>query len=266
MYFIMAPTVGVKVDLTPMIGADFLKIELKHLNKTYPHGKAALKDIDLTLASPSLIGLVGPNGAGKSTLMKLLTANLLPTSGEILMDGLPLLKREKALKSSLGYLPQEFGLFEDLSTAQFLDYMAAIKCLDKRAAKEEIDRVIELTHLQDKRKAKIRTLSGGQKQRVGIAQSLLGDPKLLIFDEPTVGLDPAERFAFRNLFAETAKSRLVILSTHIIEDVQSACDHLVVLNGGEIFYTGTPESLMTEKNAAALEDAYLALVNGRASA
>lgn len=241
-----------------------MKIELKNLSKTYPREKAALKDVNLTLASPSLVGLVGPNGAGKSTLMKLLTANLLPSSGEILIDGLPLLKEEKTLKSSLGYLPQEFGLFEDLTTAQFLDYMAALKCPDKKTAKKEIDRVITLTHLQDKRKAKIRTLSGGQKQRVGIAQSLLGDPKLLIFDEPTVGLDPAERFAFRNLFADIAKSGLVILSTHIIEDVQSACDHLVVLNDGEIFYTGTPETLIAEKHAATLEDAYMALVNGRA--
>ena len=240
-----------------------MKIELKNLSKTYSGGKVALKNINLTLASPSLVGLVGPNGAGKSTLMKLLTANLLPSSGEILIDGQSLLKREKALKSSLGYLPQEFGLFEDLTTAQFLDYMAALKCLDKKTAKQEIDRVIALTHLQDKRKAKIRTLSGGQKQRVGIAQSLLGNPKLLIFDEPTVGLDPAERFAFRNLFTNTAKSRLVILSTHIIEDVQSACDHLIVLNSGEIFYAGTPEALMEAKNTPSLESAYIALMNGR---
>jgi ABC-2 type transport system ATP-binding protein len=246
-----------------MNGADFLKIELKNLSKTYKGEKAALKNINLTLASPSLIGLVGPNGAGKSTLMKLLTANLLPSSGDILVDGLPLLKQEKALKSSLGYLPQEFGLFEDLTTAQFLDYMAALKCLDAKTARQEIDRVISLTHLQDKRTAKIRTLSGGQKQRVGIAQSLLGDPKLLIFDEPTVGLDPAERFAFRNLFADTAKSRLVILSTHIIEDVQSACDHLIVLNGGEILYAGTSETLMTAKGTASLETAYMALMSGR---
>ena len=249
-----------------MKGVDFMKIELKNLSKTYPGGKAALKDINLTLASPSLVGLVGPNGAGKSTLMKLLTANLIPSSGEILIDGQPLLKRERTLKSSLGYLPQEFGLFEDLTTAQFLDYMAAIKCLDKKTAKQEIDRVIALTHLQDKRKAKIRTLSGGQKQRVGIAQSLLGDPKLLIFDEPTVGLDPAERFAFRNLFADAAKSSLVILSTHIIEDVQSACSHLIVLNSGKIFYAGTPEALMEAKNTPSLESAYMALMDGRVCA
>lgn len=240
-----------------------MKIELKNLQKTYKGGKAALKDVSLTLASPSLIGLVGPNGAGKSTLMKLLTANLLPSSGEILVDGRPLEKQEKLLKSSLGYLPQEFGLFEDLTTAQFLDYMAALKSIEKRAAKEEIDRVIALTHLEDKRRSKIRTLSGGQKQRVGIAQALIGNPKLLIFDEPTVGLDPAERVAFRNLFTEAARSRLVILSTHIIEDVQSACDHLIVLDNGEIRYAGTPEALMAQKNAPSLEAAYMALMDGR---
>lgn len=241
-----------------------MKIELKNLSKTYKGGKAALKNINLTLASPSLIGLIGPNGAGKSTLMKLLTANLLQNSGEILIDGLPLIKQEKTLKSNLGYLPQEFGLFEDLTITQFLDYMAALKCIDKKASSKEIDRVIMLTHLNEKRKAKIHTLSGGQKQRVGIAQALLGDPKLLIFDEPTVGLDPAERVAFRDLFTETAKSRLVILSTHIIEDVQSACDHLVALGGGELLYSGTPESFIEEKGASSLEMAYMALVSRRA--
>lgn len=243
-----------------------MKIELKNLQKKYQGGKTALKGISLTLASPSLIGLVGPNGAGKSTLMKLLTANLLPSSGEILVDGRPLLEQERYLKSNVGYLPQEFGLFEDLTTEEFLDYMAALKCIEGKRVKDEINRVIAITHLQDKEKSKIRTLSGGQKQRVGIAQALLGEPKLLIFDEPTVGLDPAERVAFRNLFAQTAKNRLIILSTHIIEDVQSACDHLIVLDQGEIRFDGTPEQLMTQKNTHSLEKAYMALMEGRAYA
>ncbi len=254
-----------------------MKIELKNLQKTYKGGKNALKDICLTLESPSLIGLVGPNGAGKSTLMKLLTAHLLPSAGEILIDGQPLIQQEgpskqqqapspsSYVKSSLGYLPQEFGLFEDLTVTEFLDYMSALKCIGKKAAKKEVDRVISLTHLQDKRKARIRTLSGGQKQRVGVAQALLGDPRLLIFDEPTVGLDPAERLAFRNLFAAAAKDRLIILSTHIIEDVQSACDHLIVLNQGEIRYVGTPETLMAQEHASSLEDAYMSLMNGGAT-
>ncbi|HEY8422828.1 MAG TPA: ATP-binding cassette domain-containing protein [Thermoclostridium sp.] len=239
-----------------------MKIELKNLHKKYKGGKTALRDISLTLASPSLIGLVGPNGAGKSTLMKLLTANLLPSSGEILIDGLPILKQEKLLKSSLGYLPQEFGLFEDLTTEQFLDYMSALKSIERKNARDEVDRVIKITHLEDKRKSKIRTLSGGQKQRVGIAQALIGKPDLLIFDEPTTGLDPAERVRFRNLFAELSKSRLIILSTHIIEDVQSACDYLIVLNHGEILFAGLPGKLMQQKNAGSLETAYMSLMEG----
>lgn len=245
-----------------MKGVVFLKIELKNLHKKYKGGKTALRDISLTLASPSLIGLVGPNGAGKSTLMKLLTANLLPSSGEILIDGLPILKQEKLLKSSLGYLPQEFGLFEDLTTEQFLDYMSALKSIERKNARDEVDRVIKITHLEDKRKSKIRTLSGGQKQRVGIAQALIGKPDLLIFDEPTTGLDPAERVRFRNLFAELSKSRLIILSTHIIEDVQSACDYLIVLNHGEILFAGLPGKLMQQKNAGSLETAYMSLMEG----
>jgi len=243
-------------------GVVFLKIELKNLHKKCKGGKTALRDISLTLASPSLIGLVGPNGAGKSTLMKLLTANLLPSSGEILIDGLPILKQEKLLKSSLGYLPQEFGLFEDLTTEQFLDYMSALKSIERKNARDEVDRVIKITHLEDKRKSKIRTLSGGQKQRVGIAQALIGKPDLLIFDEPTTGLDPAERVRFRNLFAELSKSRLIILSTHIIEDVQSACDYLIVLNHGEILFAGLPGKLMQQKNAGSLETAYMSLMEG----
>jgi len=243
-------------------GVVFLKIELKNLHKKCKGGKTALRDISLTLASPSLIGLVGPNGAGKSTLMKLLTANLLPSSGEILIDGLPILKQEKLLKSSLGYLTQEFGLFEDLTTEQFLDYMSALKSIERKNARDEVDRVIKITHLEDKRKSKIRTLSGGQKQRVGIAQALIGKPDLLIFDEPTTGLDPAERVRFRNLFAELSKSRLIILSTHIIEDVQSACDYLIVLNHGEILFAGLPGKLMQQKNAGSLETAYMSLMEG----
>ncbi len=240
-----------------------MRIDLQNLQKNYKGGKSALKGLNLTLASPSLIGLVGPNGAGKSTLMKLLTANLLPSSEEIMVDGQPLTKQEKLLKASLGYLPQEFGLFEDLTVAHFLDYMAALKGIERNAVRHEIDRVLTLVHLEDKRKAKIRTLSGGQKQRAGIAQALLGTPKLLIFDEPTVGLDPAERVAFRNLFIHMAKSCLVILSTHIIEDVQSACDHLIVLNQGEVLYAGTPDELMLQKKSVSLESAYMALVGGR---
>ena len=219
-----------------------MEISIQNVSMTYPSGKQALRDLSLDLGSPSLIGLLGPNGAGKSTLMKLLTAALLPTSGSILVDGQPLAKAERQLKARLGYLPQDFGLFDELTVTEFLDYMAALKGV--REAKAAIRRVIGAVNLEEKAKARLRTLSGGQRQRVGIAQALLGDPSLLILDEPTVGLDPEERIHFRNLFSRTAQDRLVLLSTHIIEDVQSVCDQIVVIHHGTILFTGTPEQLI----------------------
>ena len=219
-----------------------MQISLQELTMTYPSGKKALQGVNLELDSPSLVGLLGPNGAGKSTLMKLLVAGLLPTGGAIRVDGEPLLRRERALKARLGYLPQDFGLYDELTVTQFLDYMGALKGLrDSRGA---IRRAIEEVHLEEKAKAKIRTLSGGQRQRVGIAQALLGEPELLIFDEPTVGLDPEERIHFRNLFSRLAQKRLVLLSTHIIEDVQSVCSRLLVLHRGKLRFDGPPEELI----------------------
>lgn len=238
-----------------------LKLELRSVSKFYRGQKTALSNVSLCLESPGLVGLVGPNGAGKSTLMKLLTANLLPSQGEVLLDGSSLLSQEKKLKASLGYLPQEFGLFEDLTVSQFLDYMAALKQLRTSGISDELDRVIAATNLQEKRHARIRTLSGGQKQRVGIAQALLGDPQLMILDEPTVGLDPAERVAFRNLFSKNAADKLVILSTHIIEDVQSVCNRLLVLDQAVVLYDGTPEGLMEQQQQASLESAYMKLMS-----
>ena len=219
-----------------------MELNIQNVSMTYPNGKQALKGLDLDLKSPSLIGLLGPNGAGKSTLMKLLTAALLPTSGSILVDGQPLAKAERQLKARLGYLPQDFGLFDELTVTEFLDYMAALKGV--REAKAAIRRVIGAVNLEEKSKARLRTLSGGQRQRVGIAQALLGDPSLLILDEPTVGLDPEERIHFRNLFSRAAQERLVLLSTHIIEDVQSVCGQLVVMDHGQVLFTGTPEALI----------------------
>ena len=200
-----------------------MQITLQELNMTYPNGKKALQGVSASLDSPSLIGLLGPNGAGKSTLMKLLVAGLLPTGGAIRADGEPLTKCERAYKARLGYLPQDFGLFDELTVEQFLDYMGALKGL--RSGRESIRAVIEAVHLGEKRRARIRTLSGGQRQRVGIAQALLGDPAFLIFDEPTVGLDPEERIHFRNLFSRLAQDRLV-------------------LHQGRLRFDGTPEELI----------------------
>ena len=218
-----------------------MNIQIQSVSMTYPGGKAALREVSLSLGSPCLIGLLGPNGAGKSTLMKLMTAALLPTGGEIRIDGQPLSKAEKALKQRLGYLPQSFGLYDELRVYQFLDYMAALKGISP--ARAAVERAMEAVNLTELRKKKIRTLSGGQRQRVGIAQALLGDPELLIFDEPTVGLDPEERIRMRNLFASLAREKLVILSTHIIDDVQSVCGQLTVINRGKILFSGSPEAL-----------------------
>ena len=219
-----------------------MEINIQTVGMTYPNGKQALKGLSLDLRSPSLVGLLGPNGAGKSTLMKLLVAALLPTTGSILVDGQPLTRVERQLKARLGYLPQDFGLFDELTVEQFLDYMAALKGL--RGPRAVIRQVIRSVNLEEKARAKIRTLSGGQRQRVGIAQALLGDPELLILDEPTVGLDPEERIHFRNLFSQTAQDRLVLLSTHIIEDIQSVCGQLVVIDQGQVLFSGTPEALI----------------------
>lgn len=225
-----------------------MQMSIRNVSMTYETGKQALRGVSIEMQSPSLIGLVGPNGAGKSTLMKLLVASLLPTQGELLLDGAPLAQQEKRLRAQLGYLPQAFGLYDELTVWQFLDYMAALKRIkDSRAA---IDTAIAQTNLSAQRKTRIGTLSGGQRQRVGIAQALLGNPgpqggpRLLILDEPTVGLDPEERISFRNLFSRTSEDKIVLLSTHIIEDVQSICGRLIVIDLGRILFDGAPEALI----------------------
>ena len=239
-----------------------MEILMKHVSLTYPDGRQALKDISLTLRSPGLIGLLGPNGAGKSTLMKLLTASLLPSSGTILADGQPLEVCERRLKSCLGCLPQEFGLFDELTVCQFLDYMAALKGLSGQ--NDAVGKAISAVRLEEKAKSRISSLSGGQRQRVGIAQALLGEPSFLIFDEPTAGLDPEERAQFRNQFSRLAKDRLVLLSTHIIEDIQAVCSQLVVLCRGQILFWGTPEELIRTVSPGNLSED--AVPTGKASA
>lgn len=219
-----------------------MQIKMNDLGMTYSNGKRALDGINTCLESPNLIGLLGPNGAGKSTLIKLLSASLLPSQGSIELDGKPLRQREAELKKNLGYLPQTFGLYDELTIWQFLDYMAALKGISD--AKPAIEKALAAANLSALSKKRIRTLSGGQKQRVGIAQAMLGEPKFLIFDEPTVGLDPEERIHFRNLFSGLSRDRLVLLSTHIIDDVQSICNRIIVINGGRILFEGFPAELI----------------------
>jgi ABC-2 type transport system ATP-binding protein len=218
-----------------------MKIKINGITMIYPSGKQALDNVTMQMESPNLIGILGPNGAGKTTLMKLLIVGLVPTRGEILLDGKALLSEEKRLKSQMGYLPQSFGLYDELTVWQFIDYMAALKGIKDKAT---INEALEQASLTDHRKVRIRNLSGGQRQRVGIAQALLGSPHLLILDEPTVGLDPEERVKFRNLFSEMARDKIVVLSTHIVEDVQSICNRVLVINNGQILFDGAPADLI----------------------
>lgn len=221
-----------------------MEIKIQNVSMTYPSGKQALKGLNLELKSPSLIGLLGPNGAGKSTLMKLLVAALQPTGGNILLNGVPLAKVESQLKASLGYLPQDFGLFDELTVTQFLDYMAALKGISN--PKAAIQKTIQAVNLEEKAKSKIRTLSGGQRQRVGIAQALLGNPPFLILDEPTVGLDPAQMIEIRSLIHDLGKTHTVILSSHILSEVQTVCDRVLIISGGKLIAQGTPEELAVQ--------------------
>lgn len=219
-----------------------MEIKLKNVTKKYK-GITALNNINLTIKTPAMIGFLGPNGAGKSTLMKILVGQLMESSGEITVDGKKLSKNLDYLKKRLGYLPQDFGLYDELTIEEFLDYMACLKGIVKNR-KESIESSIKNTNLLEKRKSKIKTLSGGQKQRVGIAQALLSDPELIIVDEPTVGLDPEEKIKYRNLFSQGASNKIVILSTHIVEDVESICNVLIVLNKGQILFNGLPSELV----------------------
>ena len=218
-----------------------MKIDVKDVTMIYPSGKKALQNVRFSVESPDFVGILGPNGAGKSTLMKLMTAALRETRGKIELDGKSLLSQESMLKRNLGYLPQVFGLYDELTVWQFMDYMSALKGIKD---KEEIEWALEQTGLKDKRKIRIGNLSGGQKQRVGIAQAIVGHPELMILDEPTVGLDPEERIRFRNIFSEMSRDRIVFLSTHIVDDVQAVCNRVLVIYGGRILFDGAPSDLI----------------------
>lgn len=218
-----------------------MKVDIKDVTMIYPSGKKALNDVSFSIESPDFVGILGPNGAGKSTLMKLMTAGLRETRGDILVDETKLRSQENEFRRRLGYLPQTFGLFEELTVWQFLDYMAALKQIRN---KEDLEWALEKTGLTEMRKQRIGRLSGGQKQRVGIAQAIMGKPEIMILDEPTVGLDPEERVRFRNIFSEMSSDRIVFLSTHIVDDVQAVCNRVLVIYGGCILYDGTPAELI----------------------
>ena len=220
-----------------------MQITLQELNMTYPNGKKALQGVSASLDSPSLIGLLGPNGAGKSTLMKLLVAGLLPTGGAIRADGEPLTKCERAYKARLGYLPQDFGLFDELTVEQFLDYMGALKGL--RSGRESIRAVIEAVHLGEKRRARIRTLSGGQRQRVGIARALALNPRFIVCDEPVSALDVSIQAQILNLMQDLQKEfhLTYMFITHDLSVVYHISDEIMVMYLGQVIEKAPAEKL-----------------------
>jgi ABC-2 type transport system ATP-binding protein len=223
-------------------------ITIQNLTKTYKGDVQALCNLDLEIPGTGMFGLLGVNGAGKTTLMRILAGLLNPTGGEVRVFGndVTTARGKQVVKTLLGYLPQEVGLYPDLSAREFLDYIAILKgVMDRAMRQQQIAEVLDLVRLTDVADRRLKTYSGGMKQRVGIAQALLGEPKLLIVDEPTAGLDPEERVRFRNLLAEVAQRCAVILSTHIVEDVSHSCSDLAVLWQGTVLFRGTPGELVT---------------------
>lgn len=220
-----------------------MELTLKNVSKQYGT-KQVLKNINYTFNN-GLTGLLGPNGAGKSTLMRLMTTVETPTTGEIIWNGQKLRDQPQNLRAVLGYLPQDFGIYPNMNPVEFLEYMAAMKSLSMPLAKKRINALLEVLHLVDVRKRTLGGFSGGMKQRVGIAQALLNDPSVLIVDEPTVGLDPEERIAFRNLLSTLSENRIIVLSTHIVTDIESIAPKIVMLNGGVMLSESTPEALIS---------------------
>ena len=219
-----------------------MKVEIQNLTKRFGQ-KTAVDDVSLTLTS-GVWGLIGANGAGKTTLMRMLAGILTPTSGRVLCDGADTHSLGEAWRDMLGYLPQHFGFYPEFTVADYLDYMAALKGLEKTAARKKIEELCEILSLTRVYKNKIKKLSGGTQRRVGIAQAMLNDPEVLIFDEPTSGLDPGERVRFRNLLSEFARGRIVLISTHIVSDIEYIAAENAIMKDGRLIDVGTTEQLL----------------------
>lgn len=227
-------------------------VELRALDKRYAasgHGapKHALIEVDLAIPRGALFGLLGPNGAGKSTLMRIIATLLVPDSGSVRLDDIDVVKDKDALRARLGYLPQDFGTYPRVTPEELLEHLAVLKGIaDRDARRELVDALLAATNLTDLRKRRIDTFSGGMKQRFGIAQALIGNPALIIVDEPTAGLDPTERRRFHNLLSRIGEGVVVILSTHIVEDVTDLCPRMAILGEGKILLEGEPQVLVDE--------------------
>ncbi len=217
------------------------KIEIKDLSKNFGK-KQALRHVDLEIGQ-GMFGLLGPNGAGKTTLMKVLVALTKKTSGEVTLCGVPVSQCSQ-IRKIVGYLPQDFSMYGNMGAYEALDYLAVLSGMGKKERAKKVPLMLEKVNLGDQHKTKVRAMSGGMKRRLGIAQAIIHDPKVIVVDEPTAGLDPEERVRFRNLLCEIAKDRIVILSTHIVGDIEATCENIAVLNLGEILFHGTVSQLL----------------------
>ena len=220
-----------------------MKLTIENVGKRYRGNVWALRNFTLEL-SPGVLGLLGPNGAGKTTSMSILATITRATEGRVFWNGVDIAKNPDMLRSVLGYLPQDFGVYPNLNAVEFLEYQAAVKGLDATTSRRRIDELLNLVNLNDVRKRPLGGFSGGMKQRVGIAQALLNDPQLLIVDEPTAGLDPEERVRFRNLLSDLSGERIVILSTHIVSDVEATATDIALISQGTLVAHATPEELL----------------------
>jgi ABC-2 type transport system ATP-binding protein len=217
-----------------------MQLEIRHVSKTYPNGVRALHDVSLTIPR-GMYGLLGPNGAGKSTLMRTIATLQEPDTGSIRLGDIDVLKEKDRVRETLGYLPQEFGVYPRETAERLLDHFAILEGItDKRQRRATVDALLQQTNLWNARKAKLGTFSGGMRQRFGIAVALLGHPKLIIVDEPTAGLDPAERVRFLNLLSALGEDSIILLSTHIVEDVSELCTRMAIIDGGEILLEAEP--------------------------
>jgi ABC-2 type transport system ATP-binding protein len=227
-----------------------LSLEIRGISKRYPNGVQALNNLSLSIGN-NMFGLLGPNGAGKSTLMRTIATLQDPDSGQILLNGMDVVANKDAVRRQLGYLPQEFGVYPRISAQDMLHHLAVMKGISKSSERKEIvDALLRQTNLWDARKKALSTYSGGMKQRFGIAQALLANPKLIIVDEPTAGLDPAERNRFLNLLSSLARDVIVILSTHIVDDVRELCPRMAIISNGQVVLEGAPdESLERLRNS-----------------
>lgn len=223
-----------------------MQLTINNLSKTYSNGVQALRNLSLNIGA-NMFGLLGPNGAGKSSLMRTVATLQEADSGEVWLDDLNVLKDKDAVRQILGYLPQEFGIYPKMSAVDMLDHLAVMKGITNRGErKDAVDALLQQTNLWDVRKKNLGTYSGGMKQRFGIAQALLGNPKLIIVDEPTAGLDPSERNRFLNLLSSIGSEVVVILSTHIVEDVRELCPRMAIINQGQVLTEGSPAEAITE--------------------